>query len=1063
MKRWAFSFLPKVVVVKKLLGILTGLFFCSLLSAQTPEGTIGGTVSDKSTGETLIGATIVYAPGKGVTTDMDGNYQMNLPYGDYTLTVSYVGYNSTSQNITVNKNFINLDFTLESTTLKEIEVVADIAIEKETPVAFTNIKPARISQELGTNDVPMLLSATPGVYATPTGGSDGGPRIAIRGFKERNISVLIDGIPINNMDDGRVFWSNTFGIDAVLGNLQVQRGLTSSKLALPAIGGTINYITKSIENKPSLFVEQSYGSFNTFRTSLGYNSGRMKGGWGFSVAGSFRKGDGFYEQQFREEYFYYGKVQKDFGTHIVSLTAMGSPVKYGIRSDLNKIPVYDKDYATGLFQGDDDLYRRLSAYNVAQNIGRETNNMSERNALAEQYGWGSVDPETGEFVVDPNQFYQIASENDFIDTAGVISKGIRYNNHWGYLNGDVKNERQRDYHKPIFSLSDFWRISERLNLSNKAYFSYGKGGITNRIPFLGFGDYDDNLQADFQGDYDGNTQGGIFGPPIDPLYSDSELKSGVIMRKVFDNHYWAGILSTLDFQMNENWSFAGGLDFRYYSAQRFATIDDLLGGDYYVPDLENLPEDRPTDPQNRMYREGDKYDINSESIIRWGAFFGEAKYKKEKWTAFLNLSGVISGYKRIDYFGNRDFITNDGTRYANAIGYGDHLFYNGTNVLVAADNINQGSSSFYQSGDTTFVTNPNRNFNDYAPNGTEYIVGAEQIEYDDSRTQTSETPWKNIPGFTIKTGAGYIINDNHNVFINLGYLSRTPRFRNVIDISNLNQFFRDIENERISSIELGYGYSSGKFAGNINAYYTDWKNRPYEGGVRVRLPGREISVQANINAMNAVHKGVELNGVYNFNKNLSFEAFAAIGDWKWTSKDTVNFFDDNGQLVTTVGPDGNLTDEPLIIAFDADGVAVGDAPQTQIGGSARFKFLKEERAYFQVRYTYFARYFTDFDPLQLQGEKAGKQSWQMPNYGTMSISTGFNFNIEKVRMDFNVVVDNVFNVKYLADGENNAGGALVTTDYLNSPPQATVAFDANSSAVYFGLQRTFGISLKATL
>ena len=763
-----------------------------------------------------------------------------------------------------------------------------------------------------------------------------------------------------------------------------------------------------------------------------------------------------------KEFFYYGKVQKDFGRHIVSFTAMGSPVKYGIRSDLNKIAVYDAGYAAGLFKGNDDLYRRLSAYNVAQNIGREQSDFSQRNALAEQNGWGSYD-ENGNFVVDPNVFYSIASENDFIDTVGGISKGVRYNNHWGYLNGGVKNERLRDYYKPIFALSDFWRLSDRLNLSNKVYYSFGRGGVTNRMPYLGFGDYDNNLQVDFQGDYDGNTKGGLFGPPIDPLYSATELKSGVIMRKVFDNHYWAGLLSTLDFQMNDNWSFAGGLDFRYYSSQRYATIDDLLGGDYYVPDLESLPQDRPTTPENRIYHEGDKYAFNSENIIRWGAFFGEAKFKKDNWTAFVNLSGVISGYKRIDYFGNRDFIGNDGTRYPNAIGYGDQLFYNGTDVLVAADNINPGTSSYYQSGDTTFVTNPNRNFNDYAPEGTEYIVNAERVTYDDSRTQTSETPWKNIPGFTIKTGAGYQINENHNVFVNLGYLSRTPRFNNVIDISNLNQFFRDIQNEKIASIEIGYGFSKENLSINVNGYYTDWRNRPYEGGVRVRLPGREISVQANINAMNAVHKGIEINGQYNITNRIKFEAFAAIGDWRWTSADTVLFYDDNGKLVTTVGPDGNLTNTPLTIAFDADGVAVGDAPQSQIGGSLRYNFLKEDRAYVQARYTYFARYYTDFDPLQLQGVKAGRQSWQMPNFGLTSLIAGYNFKVSKVRFDLNFIIDNLFDIKYLADGENNVGNALVTTNYLNSPPQATVAFDANSSAVYFGLPRTFGITVKATL
>ncbi len=153
--------------------------------------------------------------------------------------------------------------------------------------------------------------------------TDGGARVSISGFQDRNITVMIDGIPINNMDNGNVFWANTFGIDGVLANMQVQRGMTSSRLAIPAIGGTINFITKSIENEESVFLRQDYGSFNTLRTSFGYNSGRLKNGWGFSLAGSFRKGDGFSEQQYREEYFYYGKVQKELGNHIVSVQCFG--------------------------------------------------------------------------------------------------------------------------------------------------------------------------------------------------------------------------------------------------------------------------------------------------------------------------------------------------------------------------------------------------------------------------------------------------------------------------------------------------------------------------------------------------------------------------------------------------------------------------------------------------------------------------------------------------------------------------------------------------------------------
>ncbi len=81
----------------------------------------------------------------------------------------------------------------------------------------------------------------------------------------------------------------------------------------------------------------------------------------------------------------------------------------------------------------------------------------------------------------------------------------------------------------------------------------------------------------------------------------------------------------------------------------------------------------------------------------------------------------------------------------------------------------------------------------------------------------------------------------------------------------------------------------------------------------------------------------------------------------------------------------------------------------------------------------------------------------------MSVFAGYRYDFDKVSLEFKFIVDNLLDIRYIADATNNAGGALVTTNYLDSPPQATVAFDANSTAVYFGLPRTFSISLKATL
>jgi outer membrane cobalamin receptor len=135
----------------------------------------------------------------------------------------------------------------------------------------------------------MILNSTPGVYATQSGGGDGDARITIRGFNQRNVAVMIDGIPVNDMENGWVYWSNWFGLDAVTSNIQVQRGLGASKIAIPSVGGTMNILTKGTGNKSGGTIKQELGSFGKLRTSLGYNTGKLKNGWGLTLSGSNTK------------------------------------------------------------------------------------------------------------------------------------------------------------------------------------------------------------------------------------------------------------------------------------------------------------------------------------------------------------------------------------------------------------------------------------------------------------------------------------------------------------------------------------------------------------------------------------------------------------------------------------------------------------------------------------------------------------------------------------------------------------------------------------------------------
>ena len=303
------------------------LLFIILLSSfslfSQKGGEIKGTVKDAVSNETIIGASVMYAEGKGAVTDINGNFSIKLDSaGVYNLTVSYVGYEPQKMKVKVADKPVVLNFSLASTTLNEVEVVADVAKTRETPIAFSNVSQKQIDEELGTKDLPMVLNTTPGAYATEQGGGNGDARINIRGFSQSYVAVMVDGVPVNDMETGQVYWSNWDGLGGITRTMQVQRGLGASKLALPSVGGTINILTKGIDQKMGASIKQEVTSYGLYKTSFGFNSGQLKNGWGVSVAGSRKWGTEWADGTYVDGWSYYGKVQKRFKKHLFSLSAM---------------------------------------------------------------------------------------------------------------------------------------------------------------------------------------------------------------------------------------------------------------------------------------------------------------------------------------------------------------------------------------------------------------------------------------------------------------------------------------------------------------------------------------------------------------------------------------------------------------------------------------------------------------------------------------------------------------------------------------------------------------------
>ncbi|MCB0372387.1 MAG: TonB-dependent receptor plug domain-containing protein, partial [Muricauda sp.] len=183
--------------------------------------------------------------------------------------------------------------------------IIDLATDRKTPIAVSSV-PVRIIQEkIGTQDVTMTLVNTPSVYVSGQSGGFGDTNMRVRGFDQDNTAFLLNGQPINGMEDGLMYWSNWSGINDIASGVQIQRGLGSSKLAISSVGGTVNFVTKATEMNEGGFAYATVANNNYIKTSAGYNTGISDKGWGLSVMLSHWQGDGYNEGNFGEGQTYF--------------------------------------------------------------------------------------------------------------------------------------------------------------------------------------------------------------------------------------------------------------------------------------------------------------------------------------------------------------------------------------------------------------------------------------------------------------------------------------------------------------------------------------------------------------------------------------------------------------------------------------------------------------------------------------------------------------------------------------------------------------------------------------
>ena len=476
-----------------------------------------------SEGKPLAGANVVVdGTDKGGVTDDSGKYTIDVgAAGTYTLTASFIGYSSLTAQVEVNDIVGTLNFSLEEDvlTMSALEVLASRADQK-TPVAYTTVSKEDMELRLGSQDIPMILNTTPSVYATGQGGGAGDARINVRGFNQRNVAVMINGVPQNDMENGWVYWSNWDGVGDATSSIQMQRCLSAVNLATPSIGGTMNIITDAASHEKGGKFKQEVGEGGFLKSTINYNSGLINDKLAVSGTIVRKTGDGFIDGTWTDAWAYYlGTSYAVSDDQRFELYAIGAPQRHGQNLYKQNIATYSQELA-----GDVDGYD-VTAFAEGEKFEHEAGRFFNQN-------WAPVDPSyTGQ------QYWYMY--------------GARTTDRY---NSNLLNERENFFHKPLVNLNHFYDINDEMRLSSVLYWSGGSGGGTGtygsvkRFPAI----EGNSWWASSPWTWDWNGEIAEKSANIDSAWSDSENRSTGILRNSINRQNTYGLISKLNYDVSED-------------------------------------------------------------------------------------------------------------------------------------------------------------------------------------------------------------------------------------------------------------------------------------------------------------------------------------------------------------------------------------------------------------------------------------------------------------------------------------------------------------------------------
>ena len=677
-------------------------------------------------------------------------------------------------------------------------IVMEEDITSERQLSLITITESDLGDDnSGSETTSGLLQASRDAFQQAAAFNWGQARFRIRGLDNEYATTMVNGVTMNKIYDGRPQWSNWGGLNDATRNQEFTTGTSPSDYTFGGILGTQEINTRaSIYRKGSRISFSGTNTNYSWRTMGTHASGMNRDGWAFVVSASRRWAqEGYFEGTDYSANSFFAAVEK----------------KINEKHSLNFTSIF------------------------AQNSrGKSSPNSDEVTRLV----------------------------------------GEKYNSYWGWQDGKKRNSRDKDIEEPILMLTHYWKISDKTNLNTSVAYQFGKIGNSRldnqgadspdpiyyrNLPSYYTSAYNPDDYTDFQGDDPLNIFNAInakskflANPQINwnALYEANKTSDGhsayILYEDRTDDKVWT-VNSVLNSQLADNINMNAGVSLRKLNSHNFASLLDLLGGDFYLdydnfqvgseqqPDLNNTSLN-PNDINNQ-YRKvyvGDTFGYNYNLLANTIDAFTQFKFT----------------YKKIDFYLAEAFTR---TQYQR-----EGLYKNG---LYPTNSFGKSDKFIYEN-------------------------------------------------FAFKGGMTYKISGRQFLTANAAYLTKAPTLKNVFPNTRINENTPEgLESENITSADFSYIIKASKFKSRFTAYYTNIKNSTetsffFGEGIFEddNGDGGDAFVAETVTGIEKQNVGFELGMEYQITSTIKLSLTGAYGENTYNNNPNVSLNNDNLASDTNTNP-----------------------------------------------------------------------------------------------------------------------------------------------------------------